>query len=101
MTDDRQAKQDKEKRTRSREMLVTRVTYEVLSHSKGVTLTQNISEGGLCLILARELPAGAHLEVKIDVPGKEAQPVEIFAEVVWQKKTEMGWLTGLKLRPSS
>ena len=87
----------KEKRTHTRKTLVTKVTYTVLMHSKGETLTQNISEGGLCLILNRELSPGATLELKIDMPDKDAKPIEIFAEVVWQKKTEMGFLTGLKL----
>ncbi len=101
MTDDKQKNEKKEKRTHARETLVTKVTYRVLAHSKGETLTQNISEGGLCLILNRELSPGATLGLKIDMPGKTANSVEIFAEVVWQKRTEMGLLTGLKFKPSS
>ena len=94
MKDDRESK---EKRTCPRKTLVTKATYKVSVHSKGETLTQNISEGGLCLILNRKLSPGATLELKIDMPGKDAKPIEILAKVVWQKKTEMGFLTGLKL----
>lgn len=97
MTGIRQNNENKEKRTHARKTLVTKVNYRVLMHSKGETLTQNRSEGGLCLILDREFPPGATLGLKIDMPGKDAKPIEIFAEVVWQKKTEMGFLTGLKL----
>jgi c-di-GMP-binding flagellar brake protein YcgR len=97
MTGNRRNNENKEKRTHTRKTLVTKVTYKVLLHSKGETLSQNISEGGLCLILNRELAPGATLELKIDMPGKDAKIVEIFAEVVWQQKTEMGFLTGLKI----
>ena len=101
MTGHRQNNENKEKRTHTRKTLVTKVTYKVLMHSKGETLTQNISEGGLCLILNRELSPGATLELKIDMPGKDAKPIEVIADVVWQKKTEMGFLTGLKLKLGS
>jgi c-di-GMP-binding flagellar brake protein YcgR len=97
MKGDRQKNKNKEKRTHPRKTLVTRVTYRVLMNSKGETLTQNISEGGLCLILNRELSPGVTLELKIEMPGKDAKPIETIAQVVWQKKTEMGFVTGLKL----
>ena len=97
MTGKRQNKEKDEKRMHTRKTLVAKVTYRILMRSKGETLTQNISEGGLCLILNRELAPGAILEVNIDMPGKDPKSIEIFAEVVWQKKTEMGFLTGLKL----
>jgi hypothetical protein len=97
MTRKRQNNEKKEKRRQARKTLVTKVTYRVLMNSKGATLTQNISEGGLCLILNRELAPGTTLEVNIDMPGKDPKSLEILAEVVWQKKTEMGFVTGLKL----
>lgn len=96
MKGDRQNDKNKEKRTHPRKTLVTKVTYRIMMHSKGETLTQNISEKGLCLILDKELPPGAVLELKLDFPGKDGKPMETRAEVVWQKKTEMGFLTGLK-----
>jgi hypothetical protein len=101
MTRDRQNNENKEKRTHTRKTLVTKVTFKVLMHSKGETLTQNISEGGLCLILNREISPRATLELKIDMPGKDAKPIELLAEVIWQKKTEMGYLTGLRLKLGS
>jgi PilZ domain len=94
---ERKDMEGKEKRNHTRQMLVTKVAYRVLMHSKGETLTQNISQGGLCLILDKELPAGATLGLKIDMPGKETRPIEVFAQVIWQKKSEMGYITGLKL----
>ena len=87
-----------EKRTHPRKSLVTKVGYKVRPQTKGETLSQDISEGGLCLILNRELPPGATLELKIDMPGQDTGPIEALAEVVWQQKSEMGFLTGLRLR---
>jgi c-di-GMP-binding flagellar brake protein YcgR len=92
----RQNNGKKEKRRQARKTLVAKVTYRVLMNSKGETLTQNISEGGLCLILNRELALGSTLEVNIDMPGQDPKSLEILAEVVWQKKTEMGFVTGIK-----
>jgi hypothetical protein len=96
MKGDKQNDKNKEKRSHPRKTLVTKVNYSITMHSKGETLTQNISEQGLCLILDREIPPGAVLEIKLDFPGKESNPLETRAEVVWQKETEMGFLTGLK-----
>jgi PilZ domain len=97
MAEERQAKENKERRSHHRRMLVTKVSYRVLMHSKGETLTQNISQGGLCLILDKEFPAGAALGIKLDMPGRDSGPIELLAQIVWQKKTEMGYITGLNL----
>jgi hypothetical protein len=96
MRGDRQNDKKKEKRSHPRKTLVTKVNYRITMHSKGETLTQNISERGLCLILDREISPGTVLELRLDFPGKESNPLETRAEVVWQKKTAMGFVTGLK-----
>lgn len=97
MKKDRRKNNHKDRRSHPRTTLVTKVSYKILMQSKGETLSQNISEGGLCLILNREIPPGTTLELRIDMPGKDAKPVEAFAETIWQRKSEMGFLTGLRL----
>jgi hypothetical protein len=96
MNGEKKNEKSKEKRAHPRKNLVTKVNYRITMQSKGETLTQNISEKGLCLILDREIPPGVVLELRLDFPGKESNPLETRAEVVWQKKTAMGFITGLK-----
>ena len=85
-----------QKRKHLRQEIITRVDYKVLTPSADVGLTQNVSEGGLCLVLNNELSPGTILEVKFEIPGDTPKQVESFVEVVWQKKTDKGFLTGVK-----
>ena len=86
----------KERRKHSREKLVTYVSYKVLTPQEDRAESQNISEGGLCLTLNNELSPGTLLELRFDLPSKEAKKIKTFARVVWQKKTEKGFLTGVE-----
>jgi hypothetical protein len=85
-----------QKRKHSRQEITTKVDYKVLTPSGDVGMTQNVSEGGLCLVLNNELSRGTILEVKFEIPGDNPKQVESFVEVVWQKKTDKGFLTGVK-----
>ncbi len=87
---------EKDRRRHSREKLVTYVSYKVLTPSEDRAESQNISEGGLCLTLNKKLSPGTLLELRFDLPSKEAKKVKTFAKVVWQKKAEKGYLTGVK-----
>lgn len=89
-------KKSKERRKHSREQLVTYVSYKVLTPSEERAESQNISEGGLCLTLNKELTPGTLLELRFDLPSKEAKKIKTFAEVIWQKKIKKGFLTGVK-----
>ncbi len=84
------------KRKHSREEMIIDVAYKVLSPLKAVGLTRNISYGGLCLLLDNELPPGTILELKYRLPHEESRQIVTSVEVVWQKKTEKGFLTGVK-----
>jgi len=83
-------------RKHSRQTIITSVDYKVLTPSGDVGVTQNVSEGGLCLMLNNELSPGTILEVKFEIPGDTPKQVESFVEVIWQKKTNKGLLTGVK-----
>ena len=85
------------KRKHPREEIIIDVSYKVLSPLKDVGLTRNISYGGLCLLLDNELRPGTILELKYRLPHEEARQIVTCVEVVWQKKTEKGFLTGVKL----
>ena len=85
-------------RAHPREDIIVNVIYEVLSPIKDVGLTRNISQGGLCLLIDNELPPGTLLGLKFRLPHEEARLIESTVEVVWQKKTDKGYLTGVKYK---
>jgi len=84
------------KREYPRTDVIVDVIYKVLSPLKDVGLTRDISQGGLCLLLNNELPPGTILELKYRLPHEEARQIVTTVEVVWQKKTDKGFLTGVK-----
>jgi len=84
------------KRKHPREEIIIEVVYKVLSPLKAVGLTRNISYGGLCLLLDTELRPGTILELKYRLPHEESRQIVTTVEVIWQKKTEKGFLTGVK-----
>jgi hypothetical protein len=91
-----------EKRMHPRSEYVANVSYRLVVDDNatnplnGKGLTQNISYAGMCLILNRELSPGAILELKFELPEKDAKPIVTRAKVVWLKKIETGFLTGVK-----
>ena len=84
------------KRDYPRTEMFINVIYKVLSPFKDEGLTRNISHGGLCLLLNNELPPGTILELKYRLPHEEDRQIVTSVEVVWQKKTDKGYLTGVK-----
>jgi len=85
----------KEKRKHPREEINADVSYRVLSPSEDKGLIQDISQGGLCLLLNDELSPGTILEVKFRLPDEGSKLIETFVKVVWQKRTDKGFLTGV------
>jgi hypothetical protein len=85
-----------EKRKYPRKEVYANMTYRELVPSGVEGIIQDMSEGGLCLILNKEFPPGSVLEVKYELPEEENRIVEKFVRVVWQRKTEKGLLTGVK-----
>lgn len=99
MTDPiRKKKNEEDRRKHSRRALFTDVNYKVMMPSGDRGKTQNISEGGICLVLNRELPTGTILELKFEQPGKDSRLIKALAKVVWQKKTDKGFLTGVNFQ---
>ncbi len=72
------------------------MSYREFVPSGKAGLIQDMSEGGLCLILTKEFPSGTVLEVTYELPEEENRSVEKLVKVVWQRKTEEGILTGVK-----
>ena len=97
MKGDSDKNQEKEiKRKHPRDEIIIDVIYKVLSPLKSVGLTRNISHDGLCLLLNDELRPGTILELKYRLPHEENRQIVNTVEVVWQKKTKKGFLTGVK-----
>ena len=84
------------KREHDRTEIIVDVIYRVVSPIKDVGLSRNFSQGGLCLLLNNELPPGTILGLKYRLPHEESRLIENTVEVVWQKKTDKGFLTGVK-----
>ncbi|MCM8773178.1 MAG: PilZ domain-containing protein [Candidatus Omnitrophica bacterium] len=85
-----------EKRKYTRKNISAPVSYRVVVPSQGNGLLENISEGGLCIILDKKLAEGTILEVKFELPGEKPIPIEIFVKVIWQKEIGNKFLTGVK-----
>lgn len=81
---------------------VTNISYRVIEedddfkHLEGEGLTQNISYAGICLMIDKEIAPGCILELKFGLDEDNSKVFVAPAKIVWQKKTESGFLTGLK-----
>jgi hypothetical protein len=85
-----------EKRKYPRKEVYANMSYRELVPSGVAGIIQDMSEGGLCLILNKEFPPGTVLEVTYDLPEEENRSIEKLVKVVWQRKTDEGILTGVK-----
>jgi hypothetical protein len=85
-----------EKRKYPRKEVYANMSYRELVPSGVSGVIQDMSEGGLCLILNKEFSPGTVLEVTYELPEEENRTVEKFVRVVWARKTEQGYLTGVK-----
>ena len=82
-----------DRRGSQRKRLETKVKYTVLMPYCALGSTKDISEGGLCLLLDRELKKGFVLRVEFETAeGKVNQLVK----VMWQRKEGDKLLTGVK-----
>lgn len=89
----------KERRRYVRIDLCTQVEYEILPMQSPLKAeSKNISAGGLCLLADREMPPGTILHLKFYLPDKEKTYVESLGRVVWQKKENEGYLTGIEFK---
>ena len=88
-----------EKRLYPRREVFKKMSYRELVPSGEEGLIQDISEGGLCLLLNKEFSPGTILEVKYDLQSPTPKPIESIVKVIWQKKSEKGFLTGVQFIP--
>ncbi len=79
-----------------RKQVFTNVSYKILMPEAGAGETKDLSDGGLCIVVDKDLPRGTILELDFDVPGNEPVKIKASAEVIWQKKTDKGYITGLE-----
>lgn len=50
------------------------------------TYTENISEGGIKLILEKEIAVGSSIELELFISGKESLPIKCTGVIVWNKR---------------
>jgi len=82
----------KERRDSLRVDLIKRVRYKISGLTSTECFTLNISEGGLCLFLGKELFPGIMIRTEFALPEKKPKLIKANAVVVWQKDH----LTGAK-----
>lgn len=88
-----------EKRQHPRLGVSKKMTYRELIPSGEEGLIQDISEGGLCLLLNKKFSPGTILEIKYEVHADAPKPLASIVKVIWQKKSDKGFLTGVKFIP--
>ncbi|MGD9347777.1 MAG: PilZ domain-containing protein [Candidatus Aminicenantes bacterium] len=88
-----------EKRRHPRLEVSKKMRYRELVPSEEEGLIQDISEGGLCLVLKKRFDPGTILEIKYEVPANAPKPEDSIVKVIWQKRTDKGYLTGVRFIP--
>ena len=85
-----------ERRVSKRVELITDVQYSVVMPSYQTGFIKDVSEGGLCFLLAQELPAGTILNVEFNLPGDQPEHIKALVRVIWQRAKDGQFLTGVK-----
>jgi hypothetical protein len=88
-----------EKRIHPRLEVSKKMRYRELVPSGEEGLIQDISEGGLCLLLKKKFDPGTILEIKYEAHANAPKPEDSIVKVIWQKKTDKGMLTGVRFIP--
>ncbi len=91
-----------EKRMHPRTAYVQNISFRLVGDENaantlnGKGVTQDISYSGMRLLLNREMAPGAILELRFERAGKDEKPIVKRVKVVWSKKSETGFQTGVK-----
>ncbi len=93
---DSKEQQNIDRRKHKRVDLSTPVKYTVLMSLPQPGLIQNISEGGLCLLIDKQLTKGSILRVEFNLPGEKQEHIDALVEVTWQIPKEGRFLTGVE-----
>jgi len=79
-------------RSAARVEAVRKINYKIRKPLEGEGFTQNISEGGCCLMLNEELAPGSVIEMDFGPLNGTSQSVRATGKVVWQRE----YLTGIR-----
>jgi c-di-GMP-binding flagellar brake protein YcgR len=89
-TNSRENTDQKERRETPRVDLETKVRYQILGHPSKEVISQNISAGGMCLLLDRKISPRMILELEFKLPGDNEDMINTYAEVIWQSNSHTG-----------
>jgi c-di-GMP-binding flagellar brake protein YcgR len=89
-TDPSENAEMKERRESTRVDLETKVRYQILGHPSKEVISQNISAGGMCLLLDRKISPRMILELEFKLPGSGEELITTYAEVIWQSNSHTG-----------
>jgi len=79
-----------ERRKSPRVDIETKVRCQVLGHPSKEVIAQNISAGGMCLLLDRKISPRMILELEFTLPGNSEELINTYAEVIWQSNSHTG-----------
>ncbi len=79
-----------DKRKSPRVDLDANVRYQILGHSSKEVISQNITAGGMCLLLDRKISPRMILELEFKLPGNSEELINAYAEVIWQSNSHTG-----------
>ena len=86
------APKKEDRRKHHRVDFIRRATYKMSNYTSQTVFTQNLSVGGMCLLLDNEVLPGMILELKFESPIDPNRLTETYAQVAWQDN----FLTGVK-----
>ena len=82
--------EQKERRKCPRVDLESKVRYQIMGYPSKEVISQNISEGGMCLLLDRKISPRMILELEFSLPGNSEELINTYAEVIWQSNSHTG-----------
>jgi len=89
--------QSQDKRRWPRKRHITGVDYYVLATPHGSGIIKDVSVGGLSMLIDKHLMEGTILRLRFALPEQNINlPIEAVGKVVWSRKTESGYATGVQ-----
>lgn len=79
-----------ERRKSPRVDLHAKVRYQILGNPSKEVIAQNISAGGMGLLLDRKIKPRTILELEFKLPGNSEELINTYAEVIWQNNSHTG-----------
>jgi hypothetical protein len=86
-----------DKRRWPRKKHITGVDYYIITTPHGSGIIKDVSVGGLSMLIDKHLTEGTIVRLRFALPEQDLDmPIEAVGKVVWARKTESGYVTGVQ-----